>query len=641
MNDKIAAITATNEEIATALKDANTISLMMAIVHLTGDLSVIRGDIKPDFEAVLDPQMGITAEAQKEIADKALQALIDYRDRGGSLLPLPSDADVLEMVRFLTGREDLPEDYVPFLMQELSLHGEDAYYHAPVAPDAPEKKEGFHTLIIGAGMSGILAAIKLKEEGLPYTVIEKNETVGGTWYENDYPGCRVDSPNHNYSYSFAQKDWPQHFSDRKVLWDYFEECADKFGVRENIRFNTEVQHSRYDEARKVWEVTVKNADGSEEVLEANAVISAVGQLSRPKMPDIKGVGSFNGPAFHSAEWDHSADLKGKRVGVIGTGASVFQFVPHVAQDAKDIRIFQRTPPWLFPTPEYHDTIEPGKHWLLNNYPFYEKWFRFSMFWTTAEGLLDGVRVDPSWNDLSLATSDMNLFMREMFTEYIKETVGDDEELIAKIIPQYPLGGKRSLRDDGTWLRTLTEPHVHIETDPIVEIVPEGIRTKSGKVHEFDVLIYGTGFKADKFLWPMDFYGEEGLSLREHWDGDPRAYLGISMPKFPNLFIMYGPNTNIVVNGSIIFFSECEMRYILGCLKLLVEGDDKAMAPKESVHDAYNEKIDEGNSQMAWGVPGVDSWYKNDKGRVTQNWPGTLLEYWTLTKAPDPADYEFS
>lgn len=634
-------ITASREEITEALKDANTISLMLAIVHLTGSLDIIRGDIKPDPMAVLDAQMGITDEQQAIVRGKALEALSDYMERGETLPPSPSEDDVLEMVRFLTSREELPSDYVPLLMQELSLHGEDAYHHEPVAPSAPEKKADFHTLIIGAGMSGILAAIKLKEEGLPYVVIEKNETVGGTWYENDYPGCRVDSPNHNYSYSFHQKDWPQHFSDRKVLWDYFEDAADHFGVREAVRFSTEVQNCRYDEASKHWSVTVKNADGSEEVIEANAVISAVGQLSRRKLPDIKGLGSFNGPAFHSAEWDHTADLKGKRVGVIGTGASVFQFVPHVAEEAADIKIFQRTPPWMFPTPEYMEDISDGKHWLLNNYPFYSKWFRFSMFWNTAEGLLDGVRVDPAWNDLSLATSEMNQFMRDTFTGYMSEAVGGDEELLAKIIPQYPLGGKRALRDDGTWLRTLLEPHVNVETDAITEIVPEGIKTKDGTVHEFDVLIYGTGFNADKFLWPMDFYGEGGLSLRDEWDGDPRAYLGITMPKFPNLFVMYGPNTNIVVNGSIIFFSECEMRYIMGCLKLLVEGEAGAMAPKQDIHDAYNVKIDEDNTMMAWGTPGVDSWYKNDKGRVTQNWPGTLLEYWTLTRAPDPADFEFN
>ena len=631
----------TREELAEILKDGNAIALMLAHVHLTGSLDIIRGTIKPDPMAVLDAQMGITEDQQAEIREKAADALMDYIERGETLPPAPDEKAVLEMVRFLTAREELPEDYVPMLLQELSLHGEDAYHHEPVAPDAPEKRESFHTIIVGAGMSGILAAIKLKEEGLPYTVIEKNDTVGGTWYENDYPGCRVDSANHNYAYSFFQKDWPQHFSDRKTLWDYFEEAADHFDVRDSIRFSTEVQHCRYDEARKIWEVTVKTADGKEDVLEANAVISAVGQLNRPKMPDVKGVGAFAGPAFHSARWDHNVDLKGKRVGVIGTGASVFQFVPQIAKDAADIQIFQRTPPWMFPTPEYMEDISETKHWLLNNYPFYAKWFRFSIFWNTAEGLLEGVRVDPTWNDTSLAVSEMNLFMREMFSEYIREGVGRDEDLVSKIVPQYPLGGKRALRDDGTWLRALTKPHVHIETDPIDEIVAEGIRTKDGTLHEFDVLIYGTGFKADKFLWPMDFFGEGGLSLREHWDGDPRAYLGITVPKFPNLFLMYGPNTNIVVNGSIIFFSECEMRYILGCLKLLVEGDESAMAPRVDVHDAYNEKIDAGNALMAWGTPGVDSWYKNDKGRVTQNWPGTLLEYWTLTKAPVKEEFEFS
>jgi 4-hydroxyacetophenone monooxygenase len=207
------------------------------------------------------------------------------------------------------------------------------------------------------------------------------------------------------------------------------------------------------------------------------------------------------------------------------------------------------------------------------------------------------------------------------------------------IPDYPVGGKRILMDDGTWLRTLTEDHVHVLTDGIAEINETGIKTKSGEQHDADVLIYGTGFLADKFLWPMKIIGKDGINLHEHWDGDPRAYLGITIPGFPNLFSTYGPNTNIVVNGSIIFFSECEVRYILGCMKLLIEKNSKSIECKQEVHDKFNREVDAENDKMAWGISHANTWYKNDKGRVTQNWPYPLVEFWQRTRVPDEADYK--
>jgi len=633
-----AKITEDDATLAKYLEEAHIGSLMAALVHVTGDLSLLRGDIKPDLTQLLDPQNGISEQDQATIRGRALEALKKLRDEGAELPPVPDADAILEMVQFIVGRE-LSGEYVPFLTQELSLQGEDAYAHEPIKKEALSKKDDFKVIIIGAGMSGLLAAIRLKEEGIPFVVFEKNSTVAGTWFENAYPGCRVDSPNHIYSYSFKPKDWPQHFSDRKVLWDYFEECADEYGVRDKIKFNTEVVRAAYDDKSQRWTVETKGPSGPE-TFEANAVVSAVGQLNRPKYPDIKGVGNFEGPAFHSARWEHQHDLKGKRIGVIGTGASAFQFVPEIAKEAGDITIFQRTPPWMGPTPNYHDYVGEGKHWLLNNFPYYGKWYRFYIFWMMAEGALHAVMVDPKWNDLRHSVSEENEMLRVLYTEYIKAEIGEDQALIDMITPQYPPGGKRALRDNGTWLRTLKRDDVHVTSDPIAEITAKGIKCESGEEHAFDVLIYGTGFQANKFLWPMEIVGSKGRVLSEWWGDDPRAYLGITVPGFPNLFCMYGPNTNIVVNGSIIFFSECEMRYIMGCLKLLIENDHGAMVPKLSVHDAYNEKIDKANEMMAWGTPHVSSWYKNSKGRVTQNWPGTLIEYWSQTKKPNPGDYDF-
>ena len=640
MSTTLGRITADDDTLKAALAEAHVPSLMLALVHLTGDLDIIRGDIKPQTTLFIgDPQGGLSEEEQKRVRDEAFDVLRAYRDGKRELPAAPSPEAMREMLDFVVG-QDVSEDYVEFLTAELSLHGEDPYAQ-PALEDVPQAaRERFHVLVIGAGMSGVLAGIRLKEAGIPFTIVEKNADVGGTWYENRYPGCRVDSPNHVYSYSFRPQDWPQHFSQREVLCDYFDSAATEYGLRPHIRFRTEVTTARFDEQTGTWQVEVALPDGGTDTLEANAIISAVGQLNRPQYPDIPGRDRFDGPSFHSATWDHDQNLSGKRIGVIGTGASAFQLVPIVSQEAERVTVFQRTPPWCVPNPDYFQNVPEGKHWLLNHIPVYAKWFRFSMFWRTAEGLLAMVTGDPNWNHPEQSVSAPNEMLRQMLIQNLKEMLGGDEELVEKCTPHYPPGSKRALIDDGAYLRSLTRDNVDLITEPIREITPKGVRTADGTEREFDVLVYATGFSASKFLHPMKVFGRDGVELHDMWEGEPRAYKGITIPGFPNLFCCYGPNTNIVVNGSIIFFSECEVRYILGCLAHLMKTGKKAMDVKRDVHDAYNEKIDAGNKAMAWGQSSVNTWYKNASGRITQNWPFSLVEFWQQTRHPDAEAYDF-
>ncbi len=637
-NSHLRPITDADAAIKAALEEAHVPSLMMALVHLTGDTSILHSDIQLDRDFFADPQGGIPPAQQAHVRELAFNALRAHRDAGNPSLASPNAKQLAEMMQFLIG-DAATGDYIEFLSSELAMDGRDSYASSVMDAVPAAKRKGFHVLVIGAGMSGLLAAIRLKEAGIDFTVVDKNANVGGTWFENTYPGCRVDSPNHTYSYSFAPKDWPQHFSEQKVLLDYFDGVANQYGLRDRIRFETEVKVARYDEDSNEWRVELQT-NGRTETVRANAVISAVGQLNRPRYPDLPGRDTFNGPSFHSSRWQHDVSLTGKRVGVIGTGASAFQFVPIIAKEAAQVTIFQRTPPWVSPREEYFQFIPDAKHWLLNHVPFYAKWYRFWMFWRTSEGLLGSVSLDPSWNEQAHSTSAANDALRQLLTAWITEVVGDDKELLAKTIPNYPPAGKRMLVDDGTWLRALKRDNVQVTTDPITAIMASGITTKNA-AHDFDVIIYGTGFQASNFLTPMRVFGKGGRELHEQWDGDARAYLGITIPNFPNFFCMYGPNTNIVVNGSIIFFSECEMRYIMGCIALLMSHGKQAMDCKKNVHDAYNARIDSGNERMAWGSPHVSSWYKNKKGRVTQNWPFTLLEFWDQTRAPNPEDYSFS
>jgi 4-hydroxyacetophenone monooxygenase len=346
-------------------------------------------------------------------------------------------------------------------------------------------------------------------------------------------------------------------------------------------------------------------------------------------------------SFHSARWDHDAPIDGARVAVIGTGASSVQFTPEIAPRAGQLFLFQRTPPWMGPTPDYHDAVPEGQRWLYAHVPTYSEWNRFWMFWRLGDGSIPAVRVDPEWDTSKGTVNAINDLMRTMFTSYLEQQFAGRPDLLPHVIPTYPPGAKRLLRDNGVWAGALTRDDVTLVTDEIREITPTGIVTVDGTHHEVDVIVYGTGFEASHFLEPMRVTGRGGADLHEQWAGDARAYLGVTIPGFPNLFCLYGPNTNIVINGSIIFFSECGVRYILGCLELLLREHRSAIDVRRDVHDEFNERVDAENRMMAWGWSDVHSWYKNEHGRVAQNWPFTLLEYWQRTLAPDPGDYVLS
>jgi len=638
--NKINPIIADDQAIARALADAHLPSLMAAMVHVTGDAGPLHGDIKPVYDFFGDGQGGLSEEQRARARAQILEGLKAYRDRGCTLPPAPDETTLKAMMGFVAGAE-IPDRYIPFLKEEMEFTGRDERAPEWGAKVPESAKKNFRVLIIGAGMSGILAAIRLKQAGVPFTIVDKNADVAGTWLVNTYPGCRVDNPNHMYCYSFEPNhDWPQHYSTQPVLDAYFRGVAEKYGIRELVRFRTTVEECVYDEARARWQARLRDAEGKTEILEANAVITAVGQLSRPKLPAIKGRDSFRGQAFHSGAWDHSVDLTNKRVAVIGTGASAFQFVPEIAPKVKSLAVFQRSAPWLGPTPDYHEDVGAGQKWLLKHVPFYAQWYRFWLFWMLTDGILPFVKSDPGWTARKDSVSAENDMLREMLTQYTRAQVAGHNVLEKAAVPDYPPGGKRTVRDNGVWLAALKRDNVELITDAIEEITPTGIKTQSGRQIDVDVIIYGTGFTASQFLEPIVFKGRGGIDLHEMWAGDARAYLGITVPDFPNLFMIYGPNTNIVVNGSIIFFSECAMRYIMGCLDLLLEQGHAAMEVKRAVHDAFNAKVDEANAGMAWGAPQVTSWYKNAKGRVSQNWPFLLVDYWQMTRVPNPADFEF-
>jgi len=628
-------------EIARALESASIPTLMMSMVHITGDTSWIEGPERPQKAVLGEVQGFLPEEEQVRVRAHALRVLANYRDRGCTLPPLPSPATIQRMMSFMVG-EPVPDEYVPMMLEEMELDGEDVrglHWDKAVSREARER---FHVLVIGAGMSGLLAAIRLGEAGIPYTVIEKDSAVGGTWYENSYPGCRVDIANHFYCYSFEPNhDWPEYFSQRKDLFAYFERCADAYAVRPRIRFETEVVSARFDDDSARWQVAVRTKAGAVETLTANAIVSAVGQLNRPRIPDIPGLASFAGPHFHSAAWEHKHDLHGKRIAVIGSGASAFQLVPEVAKVAERLFVFQRSPAWMFPNPVYHAAVSEEKKWLLKHVPFYARWYRFLLFWPGSDGLLPSLRIDPSWPHQDRSINALNEEHRRIFTEYMVQQVGDRPELLAKVVPSYPPFGKRMLQDNGSWLAALRRENVELITNGIGEITRDAIVCQSGERYPVDVIVFATGFHADKFLWPITITGRGGVKLDELWGEDPRAYLGITVPGFPNLFCLYGPGTNLAHAGSIIFHSECQVRYVMGCLKALLENGRAAMECRADVCDAFNVRLEETLAGMVWSHPGVDSWYKNSRGRVITTSPWRLVDYWRWTREPDLSDYQLT
>jgi len=621
------------------LEYANLPALLPAIVQLTGDASLL-ARFKPPTTPMMGAIDGDLSEADQEaIRDLAFEALKGYRDGDGKRPSLPTDDDLAAMMNWCAG-EPLPPEYVPLAIEEAALAEEDPRRFEWGSRPAPKVLEDFHVLVIGGGFGGVCAGIRLGQAGIPYTICEKNAEIGGTWHENSYPDLRVDVPNHFYSYSFEHNpDWSNYFSMRDELKAYIEGVSDKHGVGANVRLRTEVLRADYDESSARWKVRIRSEGGQEEVVSANAVISAVGMLNRPQTPDITGLDSFEGRCFHSSSWQHDLDFTGKRVGVIGTGASAMQFVPRVAEKAGHLTVFQRSAHWASFNASYRATIDDGFKWCLRHIPFYHSWYRFLLFWAGSDRAFPVFQIDPDWHEPERATSMANDLFRQGAVAYITEQLGGDEELLGKCIPDYPPLGKRPLMDNG-WYQTLTRDNVSLVTEGIDRVVPEGVVTKDGETHEFDVLVLATGFHAGKFLWPMEVVGRDGAVLEERWEGgeNPRAYVGITMPDFPNLFCLYGPNTNPVL-GSVIYMLECQTKYIMGCLREMLENGHRSIDCRQEVHDAYNERLDTAMETMVWRHPKVRSYYNNKDGRVITNVPWTMYQYWDLTRQPDLGDYK--
>jgi cation diffusion facilitator CzcD-associated flavoprotein CzcO len=465
----------------------------------------------------------------------------------------------------------------------------------------------YRVIVIGAGFSGICLAIKLQEAGIQdYVILEKADEVGGTWRENTYPGAECDVPSALYSYSFEHNaKWRFKWSDQPQILDYQKHVAAKHGLYSHIRFSREVSAAEFDESRHRW--TVTTATG--ETYTGQHLVTAVGQLHRPSTPTFPDDEAYTGIRFHSARWDHTVDLKGKRVGVIGNAASALQFIPEIAEDAAHVTVFQRSANWV--VPKQDRPYRPWEQWISDRIPLIARLYRLRI-WLRGELL-----ILPAMRKNKLAQAALRRLSRRSLEQHIT-----DPELVRKLTPDYPIGAKRLLFSDN-YYEALARDNVHLDTSGIERFTPTGILRKDGVEEAFDVIIYGTGFKTNPFLAPMDIHGLRGRSIRDAWASGAQAYLGVSTHGFPNLHMMYGPNTNLGHN-SIIVMIEAQTRYIIECIKGIEERGSAALDVKEDVETRYNEEIQERLHTLAF-YDVASSWYM-DAGRVTNNWAGSTWEY---------------
>ena len=634
-----AALVADEARLRAALEDADIGPLLMVLVQLTGDEAPLDA-LAPCFTGAWDYSHHVPEDEQRAVRARLVAVLEAHAAEGRPLRRIPSGRLLRKMMSVCVG-ETVPDEYVPMMLEEMALEDRDPRGICWRAAPPQRALEGFKVAVIGAGMSGLCAAIRLREAGIPFEVFEKNGAVGGTWHENAYPGCGVDTPNHFYSYSFEPNHaWPDFYSKRDELQAYFERCADGYRVRPSIRFHTEVVSAAWDEAAELWRLVVRGPDGAERRVRANAVVCAVGQLNRPKLPAIPGLGAFGGPAFHTGRWEHGHDLRGRHVAMIGTGASGMQVAPTIAPEVGRLTIFQRSPHWVVRNPNYHRSVREGTKWVLAHLPYYAKWYRFTLFWGFADGIHAALRIDPAWPHKERSVNAVNERHRRSILRWLTGEIGDDPALLQKVVPNYPPYGKRILIDNN-WYRTLKRDNVALVTEPIARIARNAVVTADGTAHPADILVLATGFHAARMLWPMEVAGRDGRRIRDLWgDDDPKAYLGITIPGFPNFFTLYGPNTNLGHGGSAIFHTECQVRYTMHCLRALIETGRASMECRQEVHDAYNERVDRAHDGMVWSHRGMGNWYRNSRGRVFANSPWRLVDYWRMTAEPDPADFIF-
>lgn len=624
-------MTTSAQDIDRFVSAGELIPLLCSVAELTGDRTLLADEFRPklDLEMIAIPEFGgVSQKVADEAFERIRTALNRHFAAGGK--NGQTDLSAEDIIDFLTNGSD---DYAGLMKQQLGEHAQAesvTWTKDDIAAD-----RDFVVGIVGAGQSGLAMARALRRMGIDFVMFEAADKVGGTWRWNTYPGCRLDTSTLAYSYSFFQKrDWRHYFAVRETLEDYFRDFAEHEQLVESIRFNSQVVRASWNEDDSRWELAVQDAlSGEESTVRVQALVSAVGFLNQPKIPDFEGLESYRGETIHPAEWHPGVEYRGKRVNIIGTGASAYQIAPNIVDEVESLTIFQRSAPWILPAPLYQAEVSQGRQWLMENIPTYHRWLRMWEFWHSTIGKYALTKADPQWSS-STSVSEPNQRFRDALVQNIRRQYVGHEDLLDAVIPSYPVGAKRMLRDNGQWARTLQQPHTVLVTEEIDKFDEEGIRTVGGDHHRADLTVFATGFHGTNYLGTIDVRGRGGISLREHWGDESRAHKGVAIPGFPNLFCVQGPNTGLVAIGSQTFMAECGINYITECLRQLLVTGAAAIEPTQDAYRGYVKWIEEGNRGMAWAASAERSWYRNANGTNTVSWPYPLLTYYELTRSVD-------
>ncbi len=476
------------------------------------------------------------------------------------------------------------------------------------------------TVVVGAGFSGLGAAIRLRRAGhRDFAVLERSPDVGGTWWDNTYPGCRCDVPSNLYSYSFLPNpEWPETFSPREEIQAYLRRCAEQEGVLEHIRFGVSLERAAWDEDEAAWRLSTSAGE-----LLAERLITGTGGLVEPKLPQIDGLERFSGPIVHTARWDHALPLEGRRIGVVGTGSSAIQVIPELAKVAGHLDVFQRTPAWVLP--HLNRRTSPLERALFRRIPLLQRLDRgfitaymelTNLVMTRRPGAMRGAEKLAAW--------------------HLRRQLPDNPELHAALTPDYRLGCKR-ITLSNHYLRSFAKEHVELVTDGITHATERGLVTRDGTEHALDVLVLGTGFQVTEMPAAARVVGRDGRTLQEVWQGAPEAYLGTTIAGFPNLFTLLGPNTGLGA-GSIVTMIEAQLDYTMACLGALDDGGLQTIEPREEVQSTFNAEVQRRSDGTVWLSGGCQSWYLAEDGRNVTLWPDLMAAFERRTRAFDIGDH---
>ena len=613
-----------------AVEVSDLAALRAALLQNTGDAEL----------AELGPVASLNDADRARLSERALELLAKGTD--GFERRVPSDEETRKLMDRVLG---VPTRDEHFEVRKKFL----AFTPYPFQFERPEGAAAvpadFEVAIVGAGPAGISMAVQLGRLGIPYVLYERRNEIGGTWSVHKYPDIRVDTLSITYEFSFEDEyPWTEYFARGEEVRSYLEFIVDKYGVREHLRLGHDLEEAHFDEATSKWHLQFEGSDGERVERDVNVVVSAAGVFSKAKALEIPGIDDFEGTVVHPTQWTSDQDVAGKRVAIIGNGSTGVQLMAPIAEAADHVSVFQRTPQWIAPRPNYGRPIEPEVRWLFENLPGYWNWSRY----TSIIGLMtwheDFLIPDPEWEAKGGHITQKSDELRGFLKGYIQEQIGDRPDLLEKLVPDYAPMVRRPVVDN-RWYQSLTRENVDLVTSGIERFTKSGIQTADGQHHEVDLVVSATGFEVDQFLWPAQYRGKGGLKLRDYWGPrSPRAYLGMMVPEFPNFFMLYGPNSQPVSGGvSLPSWFQIWAAYVAQCLHTMFEEGHAQVAVKEEAFEAYNEALDAVGSELAFikDTGSVErNYYVDGDGRLVVNTPYETAELYTMFDTLERGELEF-